>query len=901
MVLRPQINLPRWSHFVIPFVLTALVVALRFALRPILGDAGPFFLASLAVLVSAFIGGFWPGMLAMGLTTTAGTILFLSHASANFLNDPLSRILLGAHITVSACISFVCGALRSSEMEAEKNAAMERESRSRLGALFNSITDKLLTLTPDLKVISFNEAAGERWNLREEHKGMRFNDVLPESLANSLTPQLHKALQTNDVDGVEVLDDSSGRTYEVRAFPSPEGLLVYFHNVTERIQANEAIATLAVESERANALLDSLLTHAPLGFAFFNRDFQFEKVNQQLTTITGRLPKDHAGLTIQEVLPEVADKIEPIVHQVFQTGKAVDQIEIRSDPPQSGGEARHWQTGFYPVTDSGEIKYVGFVVVEITQRKQFEDLIRQSEERFRNLSDNAPMMVWVCDLEGKATWFNKSWLDFKKVTLEGALEQGCFSGIHPEDEPWVLEAQAEAIKRGEPFSVEYRIASDQGEYRWLHVRANPIQMADGETRAYLMSGIDVSDRISMEENLRRSLANERAARSEAETANRLKDEFLASLSHELRTPLTTMLGWTELLLRPNIPEEEVQNGLQTIQRSSKLQLQLINDLLDMSRISIGKISLDYAYAELAEVALAVVELVQPSAGEKEIELKLIEGAEPIIVYIDTDRFSQILWNLLSNAIKFTSAGGRVEVKIGKENGLAFVSITDTGIGIEPEFLPHVFDRFRQADATRSRRHGGLGLGLAIGKNLAELHGGSIKVESEGKGKGSTFTVFVPLSKAATEPIKPVQKTLVSEANGVQRLQDVCILVLEDDVSSRDFLSRVLTLEGAVVIPAESAKDARKRLRETSPDLIISDIGLPEEDGYQFIRSVRSGAGNENSAIPAVALTAFAASEDRLRAFEAGFNLFLTKPIEPEELVRAVMEVKATNSKPAGGS
>lgn len=892
MVLRPQIRIPRWSHFLIPVIMTGSVVALRFSLTPILGDSGPFFLASLAVLVSAFIGGFWPGLLATFLTTIVGSIFFLKSPDGGFLTDSTTRVILGAQITICFCISLICGALRSSEIEAAANADREREARSKRDALFNSITDKLITVDRDLVIQGFNQAASERWNLMPDCLGKPFADVMPATLTEPLLPHFRQFYDVGSSEGIEVFDSASGRTYEVRSFPSPEGLLVYFHNITDRIRANEAIAQLALSSEHANALLDSLLTHAPLGFAFFDRDMRVEKVNEQLSQITGLTTEAHEGRHLKEIVPQLAAEIEPIIQEVFETGRAVDQIEISSAPFTDGGETRHWQTGFYPVSDAdGNVKSVGTVVVEITQRKLVEDRLRQSEERFRNLADNAPMMVWLCELSGKAVWFNRSWLEFKAKELEPALELGCFDGIHPEDEPWVSEIQAEAFKNGESFTVEYRTQANGDEYRWIHVLGNPIRDEKGQTINYLISSIDITDRITMEENLRRSLANERAARSDAEAANRMKDEFLAGLSHELRTPLTTMLGWTELLMRPKVREEEIADGLQIIQRSSKLQLQLINDLLDMSRISVNKIVLELSYAELFDLVEAVTELLSQSAAEKNVRLRIQDPGEPIIVQIDPDRFTQIIWNLLSNAIKFTPAHGHVDISISKEDGMACVTITDQGIGIEKEFLPHVFDRFRQADAARSRRHGGLGLGLAIARHLAELHGGSIHVHSEGKNQGSTFVVRVPLgSSNVTELISPPRTTVKPEVE-TRRLVDVCVLIVEDDHASRDLLSKVLKLEGAIVIPADSAKTARRLLRETSPDLVISDIGLPDEDGYQFIRSIRSGGGNEFNSIPSIALTAFAGSDDRMKAFESGFNMFLTKPVEPEDLVRSVLELR----------
>lgn len=890
---RPRIRLPRWTHFVIPIVLAGLVVGLRYTLSPILGETGPFFLASLAVTISAFIGGLWPGLLATLITTVAGLYFFVEPSSSLGLADLRLRILIGAQITVCASISLICGAFRSSELEAAQSVKQERQARDKLDALFNSITDKVLVVGRDFTLIRYNSAAGTRWGIRPEDVGLPLGKFLPDDINEALRIPLQRTLEQNLPTSIEVRESKHEQAYEVRTFPNPDGLLIYFHNITERIKTNDAIATLIEEQEKANALLDSLLSHAPLGFGFFDREHRYQKINQHLADIHGVPAAEHIGKSVGEILMINAPVVESVIDRVFETGEAIDQFEVTGETVKEPGVPRHWHTGFYPVRDGGgQVTAVGAIVIDITTRKQIENQLRQSEHRFRNLTDNSPMMIWVCNPDGSANWFNKPWLDFRGLSLDAAIEEGCFSNIHPDDEPWVREMQVAAFAASEPFSVEFRVRAESGDYRWIHLKANPVQDSDGRIINYLMSSLDVTDRIGMEENLRKSLANERAARSDAEKANRLKDEFLAGLSHELRTPLTTMLGWTELLMKPKIREEELMDGLEIIQKSSKLQLQLINDLLDMSRISIGKISLEFEYADLVDAVGSVVEMVQNSAAEKGVSIRVFEPEDPIIVRIDSDRFTQIVWNLLSNAIKFTPTGGNVAVEVGVRDDNAFVKVVDTGIGIEPSFLEHVFDRFRQADASVSRRHGGLGLGLAIAKQLSELHGGNIEVESKGTNRGCTFTVTLPVSQAPITLQPQKVKLPTPESDDSRRLVDVCILLVEDDASSRDVLKRILELEGAVVVGADSATVARRLVKEISPDVLVSDIGLPDEDGYQLMRSIRSA--NESSAIPALALTAFAGSEDRLKAYEAGFNLYLTKPVEPDDLVRTVLELRTSN-------
>lgn len=885
-----QVDLPRWSHYAIAVVLTGLVVALRFAAAPFLGDTGPFFLSSLAVLISAFIGGLWPGLFATVLTTAAGTFFFLSPSGPLDFSEPKTRIIFAAQLTVCFCVSLICGALRSSEKTAAAIAQEKEGALSKLSSLFNSITDALITLTPDRRVIAYNESAGKLFGLTEASNGKRLTDALPATLAGALDGPLASAAGKAAPLSLEVHDERSERSYEVRGFTNDEGFLVYFHDITERLANNEAISSLAGSQERANAQLDSLLTHAPLGFAFFDRQGRCERVNGVLADINGFAAEAHLGKTIREVLPFDGPDVEEIIAKVFETQQAVDQIEFEGPGVGESVRRRHWHTGFYPVTNAGGVSSVGAIVLEITQRKEVEERLRESEIRFRNLADNAPMMIWVCRPNVTPTWFNRPWLEFRGLTLEEALADDGFAHLHPEDATWVDGAYKEAFRKGEPLAVEYRVKNGIGEYRWLLVRASPVLGMDGAVDSYLVSSVDVTDRIHAEEAMRKSLANERSARSDAERANRLKDEFLASLSHELRTPLTTMLGWTELLMRPHVRETELTDGLEIIHRSTKLQLQLINDLLDMSRISVGKLTLNLEFAELFDIVESVVHLIRPTATAKKITVKSQMPKEPIVVRLDADRFTQILWNLLTNAIKFTPSGGQITLTLDSDSEFARVAVSDTGVGIEEEFLEYAFDRFRQEDGTRSRIHGGMGLGLSIVKQLTELHGGTVTVQSEGKNRGACFIVSIPLANNLT-PLPSANDPDEEVKIKVPKLRGVCVLVVEDDRPSRELFRRMLEMEGATVIAAGAASEARRLMDETRPDVLVSDIGLPEEDGFTFVKNLRNSQEPGMTNIPAIALTAFAGMEDKERAFEAGFQVFLAKPVDPADLVAAVSQLK----------
>ncbi|HEV7506586.1 MAG TPA: response regulator [Thermoanaerobaculia bacterium] len=393
-----------------------------------------------------------------------------------------------------------------------------------------------------------------------------------------------------------------------------------------------------------------------------------------------------------------------------------------------------------------------------------------------------------------------------------------------------------------------------------------------------------------EQERARLLVLEQAARKHAEEANRMKDEFLATLSHELRTPLNAILGWVQVLRTGKLDAAAGARALETIERNSRAQAQLIADLLDVSRIITGKLRLELKPVELARIIDAALDSARPAADAKAIDLVVSLDSLESPVLGDSDRLQQVIWNLLSNAIKFTPRGGRVEVRLTESGLNAVIEVRDSGIGIRPDFLPYVFDRFRQAESTLTRSHGGLGLGLSIVRHLLELHGGTVEVESAGEHLGTTFRVSLPL-RGATTGEKTTEGGPNPPAEGVWNLPDllagVHVLVLEDEADTRDLLALALEQCGAEVSAFGSVPEALAAFDIAVPDVVLSDIGVPFEDGYSFIRKVRSRPPAEGGAVPAAALTAYARAEDRRQTLEAGFQTHLAKPVDPSELIAAV--------------
>ncbi|HUF24202.1 MAG TPA: response regulator, partial [Vicinamibacterales bacterium] len=397
-----------------------------------------------------------------------------------------------------------------------------------------------------------------------------------------------------------------------------------------------------------------------------------------------------------------------------------------------------------------------------------------------------------------------------------------------------------------------------------------------------------------EEARRQLLAREKAAREDAQAANHAKDEFLATLSHELRTPLNAILGWSQIL-RNGKGRQDVLRGLEVIERNARAQTQLIEDLLDMSRITSGTLRLDVQPVSPVTIVEAAIETLKPAFDAKGIRLETFLDPSIGPIAGDPGRLQQVVWNLLSNGVKFTPKGGKVQVVLQRINSQIEIQVADTGAGIRPEFLPHLFERFRQGDHSTTRKHGGLGLGLSIVKSLVELHGGSVAASSPGEGQGTTVTVSLPLLAVYQQAdaggrVHPASELPQAPAAPSRELEGIRVLVVDDQPDARDLLTRVLEDGGAEVVAASSGEEALARIVEQAPDVLLSDIGMPEMDGFELLRRVRSLSPAPVGRTPAIALTAFSRSEERTRALRAGFVVHVTKPVDPSELVATVASV-----------
>jgi PAS domain S-box-containing protein len=539
---------------------------------------------------------------------------------------------------------------------------------------------------------------------------------------------------------------------------------------------------------------------------------------------------------------------------------------------------------FVPVA---ETDYVNLFFNNITERQRAESVTRQLAAIVESTDD----AVIGKDLNGIITSWNAAATRLYGYHAEEVIGKS-ISLLIPADRPDEEPAILEKLRRGE--SIDHyqtvRVAKD-GRRIDVSLTVSPIRDSSGKVIGASKIARDITAQKRAEQDREELLQSEHAARAEAEAANRIKDEFLATLSHELRTPLNAIVGWAGMLRAGKLDEESVKHAIEIINRNAKVQAQLIDDILDVSRIVSGKIRLEVQAVELAQLIEAGVDSIRPAAQAKNIQVRIRVDAKAGLISGDPDRLQQVVWNLLSNAVKFTPSGGKITIRADSTESNLQISVSDTGEGISADFLPHVFERFRQADGSLTRTHKGLGLGLAIVRHLVEMHGGSVKAESKGEGKGATFTVTLPLltGSIGSSSDQP-EETPALPANGFS-LDGLRVLLVDDEEDARELHSTLLRELGAEVEVRTSGAEALKVMRKFRPDVLISDLEMPGLDGYSFIRRLRQDESlNGDAQIPALALTAHARAEDRERALRSGFQEHLPKPVEPAELARVLVNL-----------
>jgi PAS domain S-box-containing protein len=500
-----------------------------------------------------------------------------------------------------------------------------------------------------------------------------------------------------------------------------------------------------------------------------------------------------------------------------------------------------------------------------------------------SLIKNAPDPVFVSDLQGKILQANDAVYALLGFRTAEVVEQSLSRFITVDEAREFMAALREVVARGVTRNARLNPRSASGEIIPTTLNASALRDTDGT----VIGAIGILRDMRAYERVVRDLEE---SRQKLDEVNRAKDEFLATLSHELRTPLNAILGWARLLRSGTLDAAGVSRGAEVIERNTRVLAQLIEDLLDVSRIITGKLRLDVRPADLVAVVTAAMEAVQTAADAKSIRLEASLGTDLGPVPADPDRLQQVVWNLLTNAIKFTPMGGRVDIRLERAESAMRLTVSDTGKGIRPELLPFVFDRFRQGETSTGRQHGGLGLGLAIVRHIVELHGGIVRAESAGEGGGAIFSVDLPFTAAHAAAVvpEPTRRRVDSEALGrLISLKGLRVLVVDDEADARELMRMVLRFSGAEVTAAACAEEAFEQLEHWHPDILVSDIGLPGDDGYVLIQKLRKWEAERGRSIPALAVTAYARAEDRRRALSAGFQMHVAKPLEPADLVAAI--------------
>ncbi len=728
--------------------------------------------------------------------------------------------------------------------------------------------------------------------------GKRDDELLPPESVQELIKFKRRAIESGKAGRETLRIEIKGKLniYDITAEPLYNndniivGLTVTAFDVTARQLYEERFRLMANSIPQLAWMAD------PDGWIFW--------YNQRWYDYTGTTFEDMEGWGWQSV--HDPEELPSILTKWKRSINAGEVFDMEFPLKGADGVFRWFLTRAYPQKDDdGRVVLWFGTNTDISEQRQArserEQLLKaleQEQVRLRAVLDNIPVAVVLAEApSGKIVMANKQTEEIFRHPVIYSADYNSYSewesynanGRRTLSHEYPL---AKVLTTGEAYGNEYHYQRGDGTRAWLRIIGAPIKDRDGKLIAAVVAITDIDAEKQEQERREQLLETERTARAEAERVGRMKDEFLATLSHELRTPLNAILGWSQILRKGNVNQTRMLQGLDTIGRNVRAQSQLIEDLLDMNSIISGKIRLNVQRVDMKSVIEAALETVSLSAEAKGVQLQMVFDPLVGLVSGDPARLQQIIWNLLSNAIKFTPKGGRVQIVLERVHSRVEVSVIDTGLGIKPEFLPHVFERFSQADGSITRKYGGLGLGLSIVRGLTELHGGTVRVKSDGEGMGATFTVSFPIAAIQLEIAKQntdLNTTTNSDDfdNSEQlALSGIKILVVDDEPDARDLIQCVLEDAQANVMVASSAQEALELVTQEAPDILISDIGMPHEDGYELIRKIRILSETVRR-IPAVALTAYARAEDRKRALLAGYQMHIVKPIEPSELIAVV--------------
>ncbi|MBW4419876.1 MAG: PAS domain S-box protein [Myxacorys californica WJT36-NPBG1] len=931
----PNLTRSQLLHYGIAALSVLLATLLMLLLDPLLAmTQSPFLLFFGAVMISAWSGGLAPGLFATALSGCISTYYFISPIHSLSLNW-VSGSRLSLFLLEGALISLLCNELRVAKRRVERTLSNLRfseeqyrqvviqtqEQANTLNAIFATSVDHIYVFDQEGRYRYVSDKGAQVLGFQAiDLIGKTWRDIgLPADLMEKVDAQRETVMSTGrSLKGeTDFVTDKGVLSYEYILTPlstdqSPKSVVVISRDITERKQAEAERNQLMMREQAARSeaevqrnRLHSLLLQAPAFICTqFGPNHVFEFANPLYCQLVGN--RELIGRTAREAFPELEDQgIYELLDHVFVTGQPFVGNEIAAHLDRQGNGTT--EEGFFnfiyqPIFDiDGAVEGVitfGFEVTEqVVARRQAEALAEnlrsqqieliKSEARFSRLVEANIIGVLLAGPNGTVIEANDAFLKMVGYSRED---------LHNRALSWTEMTPPEYIQQDEQVLQELASSGSCAPFEKEYLRKDgsrvPILLGaaqlESDELAWVCFVLDLTESKRIEALLRQQA-------EELSRASRLKDEFLATISHELRTPLNAMLGWATMLRSKQLDEATTTRAIATIERNARAQNQLIDDLLDVSRIITGKLRLNVRPVILVSVIEAAIDSIRPAAEAKNIRLQSLLDPAAGPVSGDPDRLQQVFWNLLSNAVKFTPKGGRVQIRLERINSHVEVTVSDTGQGISPEFLPYVFERLQQADSTTTRAHGGLGLGLSIVRHLVELHGGSVHAVSPNEQQGATFMVNLPVTifRSESTGLERIHPTVSDTAplTDAPRLDGLKVLIVDDETDAQELLATLLRQRGAVVTTAASAREALAFMTQSTvdqkPDVLVSDIGMPGEDGYTLIRQVRALAPEQEGRIPAIALTAYARTEDRIKALASGFQSHVPKPVEPTEFITVV--------------